>query len=82
MRMQFDTPFDRWLRANGIRPRRLAQEADVSRPTVLRIRKGSLGRSATRSKLVAACSRIVRRRVTELELFWEGGTSSLVSLKH
>jgi hypothetical protein len=88
--MQFDTPFDRWLRANGIRPRRLAREADVSRPTVFRIRQGSLGRAATRDKLVAACSRIVRRRVTESELFFglevadrrKGGTSSLGSLKH
>ena len=72
MRMQFDTPFDRWLRVNAITPRRLAREAEVSRPTVLRIRKGSLGRTATRDKLVAACSRTVGRRITESELFWIG----------
>lgn len=70
--MKFDTPFDQWLRVNKVRPRRLAREADVSRPTVLRIRQGHLGRAGTRSKLVTACSRIVRRRVTEMELFWIG----------
>lgn len=72
MPMEFDTPFDRWLRAHDIRPRRLARGADVSRPTVLRIRKGSLGRAATRAKLAATCSTIVGRRVTESELFWIG----------
>lgn len=72
MPMEFDTPFDRWLRANEIRPRRLAREADVSRPTVLRIRKGSLGRAATRAKLAATCSTFIGRRVTESGLFWIG----------
>jgi hypothetical protein len=89
MPMKFDTPFDRWLRANDIRPRRLAREADVSRPTVLRIRKGSLGRRGTRTKLVVACSTLVGRRLTESELFFglgrprsrEGGSSSFASLK-
>jgi len=72
MRMRFDTPFDRWLRVSGITPRRLALEADVSRPTVLRMRKGSIGRAATRAKLAAACSALIGRRVTESELFWTG----------
>jgi hypothetical protein len=70
MPMEFDAPFDRWVRANDIRPLRLSQKAKVSRPTVLRFRKGSLGRAATRDKLVAACSMIVGRRVTESELFF------------
>jgi hypothetical protein len=72
MPMKFDTPFDKWLRANGIRPRRLARKADLSRPTVLRMRKGSLGRAATRAKLVVACSTFVGRRVTQSEIFWIG----------
>lgn len=69
MPMQFDTPFDRWLRAHGIRPARLARKAKLSRPTVLRMRKGSLGRAGTRARLVAACSALIGRRVTESELF-------------
>jgi hypothetical protein len=68
MAMEFDTPFDRWLRAQGIRPARLARKAKLSRPTILRMRKGSLGRAGTRTKLVAACSAFVGRRVTEAEL--------------
>lgn len=72
MPMEFDAPFDRWMRARDIRPLRLSQKANVSRPTILRMRKGSLGRAATRAKLVAACSRIVGRRVTESELFGIG----------
>jgi len=88
--MEFDTPFDRWLRANDIRPLRLSQKAKVSRPTVLRFRKGSLGRAATRAKVVAACSTFVGRRVMESELFFGleaddrrgGGSSALASLKH
>jgi hypothetical protein len=72
MRMQFDTPFDVWLRANDIRPRKLARKANVSRPTLLRMRKGSIGRAATRAQLVTACSALIGRRVTESELFWTG----------
>ena len=71
--MEFDAPFDRWLRAHSIRPLWVARKANLSRPTVLRIRKGSLGRARTRSKLVAACSAFVARRVTESELFSIGG---------
>jgi hypothetical protein len=69
MPIKFDTPFDRWLRAHGIRPLRLARRANVSRPTILRMRKGGLGSARTRAKLVAACSTLVGRRVTEAELF-------------
>jgi hypothetical protein len=72
MQMEFDTPFDRWLRANDVKPARLARKANVSRPTVFRMRKGSLGRAATRAKIAAGCSRIVGRRVTDSELFWSG----------
>jgi hypothetical protein len=72
MPMEFDTPFDQWLRAHGIRPRRLAQKANVSRPTILRMRRGSLGRAGTRTKLVLACSALIGRRVTESALFWIG----------
>ena len=70
MPMELDTPFDRWLRANHIRPLRLSLKAKLSRPTIFRFRKGSLGRAATRAKLVAACSSLVGRRVTESELFF------------
>jgi hypothetical protein len=69
MPMKFDTPFDRWLRAHGIGPLRLARKANVSRPTILRMRKGSLGSARTRAKLVAACSTLIGRRITESELF-------------
>jgi hypothetical protein len=72
MPMEFDTAFDEWLRAHGIRPRRLALKAGLSRPTILRLRKGSLGRAGTRARLVAACSAFIGRRVTESELFWVG----------
>lgn len=72
MPMRFDTPFDAWMRANGVGPLRLSQKANLSRPTILRIRKGSLGRTATRAKLVAACSLLIGRRVKESELFWIG----------
>lgn len=65
----FDTPFDRWMRANSIRPLRLARKAHLSRPTILRFRKGSLGTARTRGKLLAACFALKRRPVTELELF-------------
>ena len=65
----FDTPFDRFMRAHRIRPLELARKAKVSRPTVFRARKGSVGRAGTRAKLVAACSAFVKRRVTEVELF-------------
>jgi hypothetical protein len=89
MPMEFDAQFDRWLRGNDIRPLRLSQNARISRPTILRLRQGSLGRAATREKLVAACSRILGRRVTESELFFglaadfhhEGVTPSMASLK-
>ena len=69
MGTKFETPFDRWMRANGIRPLTLALKARLSRPTVLRIRKGVLGTARTRTKLLVACSALVNRRVTELELF-------------
>ena len=72
MGMTFDTPFDRWIRANGIRPLRLARKAHVSRPTILRLRKGSLGTARTRAKVLTACSSLKQRTVTEAELF---GTS-------
>ena len=72
MRMEFDTPFDRWLRAHSIRPLWVARKSRLSRPTVFRLRKGSLGRQTTRAKLVAACSALMGRRVTESELFWIG----------
>ena len=67
--MEFDTPFDKWLRAHGIGPLRLARKAKLSRLTVFRLRKGGLGTPATRAKLAAACSAFNGRRVTELELF-------------
>ena len=69
MPMELDTQFDRWLRAHGVRSARLARKAKLSRPTVLRMRKGSLGSARTRANLVAACSSLVRRRVKESELF-------------
>jgi hypothetical protein len=72
MSMEFDTPFDRWLRAHGIGPLRLARKAKLSRLTVFRLRKGSVGRAGTRAKLVAACSAFTGRRVTESELFGIG----------
>ena len=72
MGTKFDSPFDRWMRANDIRPLRLAKRANVSRPTILRVRKGSLGSVGTRAKLIAACSALMGRRVTESELFWIG----------
>jgi hypothetical protein len=89
MPMEFDSPFDRWMRAHDIRPLRLSQKTNVSKPTILRMRKGSLGRAATRAKVVAACSTLVGRRVTEPELFFgvaadahrEGATPSIASLK-
>jgi len=67
----FDTPFDRWMRAHGVRPLRLSQKAELSRPTILRMRKGSLGSPRTRAKLIAACSAISRRPVAESDLFRE-----------
>jgi hypothetical protein len=78
------------MRAHDIRPLRLSLKTNVSRPTILRMRKGSLGRATTRARLVAACSRMVGRRVTEAELFFalaadahrEGGTSSIALHKH
>jgi hypothetical protein len=73
MSMDFDTPFDRWLHAHGIGPLRLARKARLSRLTVFRLRKGSLGRAGTRAKLVAACSAFNGRPVTESELFGIGG---------
>jgi hypothetical protein len=72
MPMRFDTTFDRWLRAHDIRPLRLARKANLSRPTILRLRKGSLGAARTSARLVAACSALVGRRVTEAELFGIG----------
>lgn len=69
MRANFDTPFDRWLQENGVRPLHLAQRARLSRPTVLRIRKGSRGSDRTRAKLVAACCSLGQKRLTEAELF-------------
>jgi hypothetical protein len=69
MGLKFDTPFDRWIRAHDIRPLRLSRKAEISRPTVLRMRKGGLGSARTRANLVAACSSLVRRRVKESELF-------------
>ncbi len=57
------------MRANGIRPLRLSRKAELSRPTILRIRKGGLGSARTRAKLLAACSAMKRRPVTEAELF-------------
>jgi hypothetical protein len=47
----------------------LGADASLSRPTILRIRKGSLGTARTRAKLLAACSAFKRRRLTESELF-------------
>lgn len=69
MPMEFDTPFDRWLRTHGIGPLRLARKAEICRLTVFRLRKGTLGRPETRAKLIAACSAFTGRRVTESELF-------------
>lgn len=74
MPMKLDTQFDRWLRAQGIQPARLARKAKLSRPTVLRLRKGSLGRAGTRARLAAACSALIGRRVTEAELFFGIGS--------
>lgn len=50
MPMKFDAPFDRRLRAHGIRPLWVARKANLSRPTILRMRKGSLGRAGIRHK--------------------------------
>lgn len=69
MPMEFKTPFDRWLRAHGVRPALLARKAKLSRPTVLRLRKGSPGRAGTRARLAAACSALIGRRVKEAEVF-------------
>jgi hypothetical protein len=69
MGMTFDTPFDRWMRANGIRPLRLARKANLSRPTILRLRKGGLGTARTRAKVLLACSTLKRKSVTEAELW-------------
>jgi hypothetical protein len=69
MRNRFETPFDRWLQVHGIRPLALSRKANLSRPTILRIRKGSLGTARTRAKLLAACSALKCRRLTESELF-------------
>lgn len=69
MPMEFNTPFDRWLRAHGVRPALLARKAKLSRPTVLRLRKGSVGGAGTRARLAAACSALIGRRAKEAELF-------------
>jgi len=60
---------DSRLRAHDIRPLRLSRKANVSRPTILRFRKGALGSARTSARLVAACSALAARRVTEAELF-------------
>jgi len=69
MRDKLDSPFYRWMERNGIQTKRLAQKAEVSRMTIHRLRKGGLGRASTRATVRAACSAIIRRRLTEWELF-------------
>ena len=49
MPMEFDAPFDRWLRAHGIR-RSGWREAEPQRPQSLRVRKGSVSTARTRAK--------------------------------
>jgi hypothetical protein len=74
MSMKFDTPFDRWMRANDIRPLRLARKAHLSRPTILRLRKGSPGTERTRIKVLAAFSTLKQRKVTEADVWGKGIT--------
>jgi len=76
MRAAFDTPFDCWMKANDVRPLHLARKAEVSRPTILRLRKGSLGSARTRAKIAAACSAIKRRPVSQAEIFFGVSTSA------
>jgi hypothetical protein len=72
MPMELDTAFEELV----ARPRHPAApagpKAGLSRPTILRLRKGGLGRTGTRVRLVAACSAFIGRRATESELFWMG----------
>jgi DNA-binding Xre family transcriptional regulator len=66
----YKTPFDAWLRANGIKPLTLARKAGMSRQTISRLRRGlGSGTPRTRQKLIAACTALVRRPVTVFELF-------------
>jgi len=70
--MRYDTPLDSWLRANGIKPFRLARKSGMSRQTISRLRRGlGSGTPRTRQKLIAACAALIRRPVTAVELFGE-----------
>jgi hypothetical protein len=69
----YDTPFDSWLRANGIKPLWLARKSGISRQTLSRLRRGlGHGTPRTRRLLLAACAAMTRRPVTALELFGDG----------
>jgi hypothetical protein len=71
---RYDTPFDSWLRANGIKPLWLARKSGISRQTISRIRRGlTRGKPRTRRDLIAACTALSRQHVTAEELFGDGG---------
>lgn len=64
------TPLETFLRANKLKPSRVAREADISRQHLRRLRIGAAtARITTGVALVFACSRLVGRKVTLADLF-------------
>src|SRR6478752_7346241 len=75
------TRLDDFLKANGIRPSHLADDAGVSRQYLYRLRVGTV--EPTRRVMVAlatACRRIMRRPVRVADLFDIGEDVSTVAV--
>jgi DNA-binding phage protein len=62
------------MRTRGLKPRHVAQEAEISRQQLLRLRKGTAHpTSDTMARVRRACSRLTRKRVSIHDLFDIGG---------
>ena len=74
------TRLQAFISANGIKPVRLARDADVSRAYLVRLRFGRI--EPTRPKMLAirdACSRILGRQVHLAEVFDLGNLVTIVT---
>jgi len=64
------TRLEWFIRTRGLKPKRVAEEAGISRQHLLRLRKGQAMPSADVMKRIReACSKLLRKRVALRDLF-------------
>jgi len=65
---RYDTPLDRWIASRGITPAEVARAARISKPTLLKMRKGQMTRNGVvviTTSTLAAVVRALRRLTAE-----------------